>query len=381
MTRLLDSTHDRDVHHAFDNLDQVMNELRSIATNSFFQRVLARKMRISGLSGSQSFGSLINGHITEFDNFVAAHRPSRDDLSKAQAAPPHPAFDDVDLGGRLLEIAPEQQIGPLQFEFRDGVLRIKHEGAEADERGRQNIASAKEALLSEGHALIENLVASNCDQRLTETVQGIHAKISAEIDIIHLGISNLACGQMASRFESELPDVIAARLEGYSVGISLFVGQYPAWHRFVENAAAADYDLADVRKTYEAGTALLPHLREASTIVNPEVPRSVEWVLEAISNPRRSRKRALFGAIRTLENLLARIFAEFAGLLRSVLAGVNSGGKRSASVLVAAGLLYAAANAAAELSLAAGRIAKANWLEQAAKIVRRGLEKLNSQTA
>lgn len=373
ITRLLDSAHDRDVYHAFDSLDQALNELRLILTNPFFQRVLARKMHVSRLGARQSFGSLIEGHITDFDNFLAVHRPSKDEISKIQAAPP-PTFEDIDFSDRLLKIAPEQQIGPLQFEFCDGVLRIKHDNAESDDRDRHNITSANNALISEGNYLIENLIASNCDQRLTETVQSIHEKVSTEIDIIHLGIANLACGQMVSRFEAELPEVVAARLEGYSVGVSLFVGQYPAWHRFVENAAAADYDLTDVRRIYEAGTALLPHLREASTIVNPEVPRSVEWVLEAISNPRRSSKRALFGAIRTLENLLARIFTEFANLLRSASAGANSGVKRGTSVIAAAGLLYAAANAAADLSPAAGRIAKANWLEQAAKLVKRGLE-------
>jgi len=373
LTALLDSTHDRDVHHAFDRLDGAMAELRLIADNPFFRRVLAGQVHQSGSTAKRTFGELVDNHITEFDEFVTAHRPTKVTEASQSDGIRDPDISSDDLGRRLLEVTPAQQNGPLKFEFREGRLHIKHEHSQPSEKDLQNVRAARDALATEGAVLVQHLIDSNCDQRLTEIVQDIHAKIIDEVDVINLGIVNLSCSQMASRFEAELPDVISARLEGFSVGVSLFVGQYEAWQRFVENAASVDYDLADIREVYEAGVAFLPHLRSSPGLVDPEVPRSVEWVLEAISNPRRSSKRALFGAVRTLENLIARIFTEFAGLLGSVTEGARTGTKRAVSVIAAGLLLGAAANAALNLSPAVGRIVKVDWLEKAAKIVRKGL--------
>ncbi|MCW2389922.1 hypothetical protein M2333_002968 [Sphingobium sp. B11D3B] len=324
-------------------------------------------------SEKRTLGELVTSFILEFDEFVSAHRPQRllqaDHVHSKMPAVP----DTGDLGRKLIEITPDQQLGPLKFQFLDGWVRIKHEKSHPSDQDLRNVKLAQRALATEGALLVEQLEDSNCDRRLVEIIRDVNGKIADEVDVIALGIVNLSCVQMAARFENELPDVISARLDGFSAGVGLFVGQYPAWQRFVENAASTDGDLLDVKSIYKAGSALIPHLKASTELVDPEVPRSIEWILEAISNPRASSKRALFGAIRTLENLLALIFTEFAALLGSASAGVKTGTRRAIATIAGGALLLAAATTATNISPAAGRIAKIDWLEKAAKIVKRGL--------
>ena len=174
-------------------------------------------------------------------------------------------------------------------------------------------------------------------------------------------------------FADQLPDVAAARFLGFSMGIGLYVGQFPEWHRFIENAASANFEKSDMEVAYDVGRSLLPALRDAKGLVDPEVPKSIELILEALRNPKLSAKRALYGAVKTLENLLATVFKEVSGLLRAMSDGVQGGIKKAVVALVATGLLCAAAHTAVQLSPTAERVANANWLKTAGDIVKSAL--------
>jgi hypothetical protein len=106
--------------------------------------------------------------------------------------------------------------------------------------------------------------------------------------------------------------------------------------------------------------------------VDPQVPRSVELLAEAIRDPRQASKRAVFGVVRTLENLIGTIFL---GVVGSTFSGVKDGLRASTKVVAATLILGAAVHGASTISPSLSKLVKSNWLEQASKIVERALEK------
>ncbi|MGN7932916.1 hypothetical protein [Sphingopyxis sp. 22461] len=381
MMRLLDSTLDRSgLDYAFGNLHEVVHELKGIEANSYFRNRISRQRHVEKGGGVRPFDEIVADQIARFNRFVQDNRPTLDnDLGKSEPisddrSPPTVRRARAGAVEELSRITPGQQAGPLQFEIRDGVLRIKEQTAFAVPEDRDNVAHARRALEDSADALLVALSESNCDPRLIEAVEEIQKIIVSGADVIRLGLVNFTCDHLFIRFAEEIPDVAAARFQGFSMGIGLYVAQFPEWLRFTENAAKADVEADDVNRTLAVGHALIPELRSATGLIDPQVPKSIELILEALRNPNQSSRRALYGAIRTLENLFAKIFAGFGGIIGSVSDGVNAGTKRATSIIVTTGLLVGAAHLAASLSPTAERVVKANWLKHAAELVKNGLK-------
>lgn len=146
--------------------------------------------------------------------------------------------------------------------------------------------------------------------------------------------------------------------------------------RFIENASQTTA-LAheDIQRLYRGGIALVEQLKTDNTLVDPQVPKSIELILEAIRDPRRSSKRAVYGTVTTIQNLLSAIFTGFGGLLGSGFSGLKEGLKTSIKAITIAGLLTVAAQQASTLSPTISKLTNSNWLDQAAKIVEKALEK------
>jgi hypothetical protein len=378
--RLLEKTHDRsDLNYVFDNLDSVMAELKLVRANSYFKSHISSRIYKDRSGNRRTFKESLDSQIGGFEAFATVNRPKKV-LSKAANEEPEgefpltPTASDENSAQQLDEITPEQKAGPLQFEVRNSVLRIKKQPGRLNNEDKKSIIAARSALEENAFSLAKLLSESNCDPRLIDVVKEVHDIIASGADVIRLGIVNFTCDYLFSRLSEEIPDVAAARFQGLNVAIGLYVAQFPEWHRFTENAAKAEIENEDIARTYDIGKAILPALRAARGLVDPEVPKSLELILEALKNPKLAGRRALFGVIRTLENLLAKIISEFANALWAVTEGAHNGAKKATTVIVAGGLLLAVANTAANLSPTAERVIKATWLKQAADILRRGLK-------
>ena len=378
MTRMLDATFDRDIQHVFDNLGDVVGILKRVRNMSYFETNIASRLYRKRAGDSSPFMNVLDDHIDRIVRFSEANRPIKSEMQPAvirsniRLQPIDGAIADksADL---LRDITPAQQAGPLQFEVRNGSLHIKSQLSYPEPRDLKNIRSARKAMKDSSVALLGALSESNCDPRLIEAVDEINSIVQSKTDVIRLGLVNITCDQLFERAQKEIPDTALARFKGLSVAIGLYVAQFPEWQRFTENAARADFDPADIQKTYEVGRQLLPQLKSASGLVDPEVPRSIELVLEALRNPNHSGRRALYGTVRTLENLFAKIFSEFVGLLNSAFDGARSGIKKGITIAAAAALLTAAAHYAGMLSPTAERVLKATWIKQAADLVSKSL--------
>ena len=382
--RVLDRTFDRtDLHHTFDNLEDAIKLFKTVQNNTFFENFIARTQYEDRKGRKELFSEALDSTIRNSRDYIAANRPLRvvslhpSKKVEAPSATSTPTTND-DPWERLDEITPSQQSGPLQFEFRSGVLYIKPQLSRALQENQGSISKAKASLGQDASELVSILRETNVDRRLVEVLTEVEQVIASGADVIRLGLINLTCEQLFSKFADQLPDVAAARLLGFSTGIGLYVGQFSEWHQFIENAAGASFNKSDVEIAYRVGRSLLPALRDAKGLVDPEVPKSVELILEALKDPKLFAKRALYGAVKTLENLLATVFKEVCALLRATSEGMQGGIKKAATAIIATGLLYAAAHTAIQLSPTAERVAKASWLKTAGDIVEKAL---NEQTS
>jgi hypothetical protein len=362
---LLDRTHSRkDILHSFEILDQVMTKLKKIETNRFFQSHISEKMFVDRAGKTISFGQSIRDSVTSFDT-VSAHRPARvtSTQSERREAPPKKDTEGNEPK-QLSEIVPPQQEAPLQFEVSDGKLRVRPQKPKPDNHDLHNIKSAKLALEEGVERLLASLSESNCDPRLLQAIEEIENTIRSETDVIKLGIANVTCEYLFHEFAQELPAVAAAQFRGLNTAIGMYVSQFPEWHRFTENAASVEFTDQDINQIYRSGANMLPELRAKKGLVDPEVPRSLELILEALKNPGKSRRRAVFGAIRTLENLFAKIFEEFGGLFQAVSQGGRAGVKYVATASTAA-LLGSAVLNASDVAPTLERVLDVKWLRHA----------------
>lgn len=357
--RLRDGPLNQTLERSLTELMDTIEDLRTIRTNPFFISRLTNTMMIEE-GEIRPLGELINEAVSEVVTSVAIYRA-------AQPLPPT-------LLEEAQSLTPEQKIGPVKFEVADGVLRVQHQASLAPEADVRNTEAALRELLAAGEQLATALTSSNMDRRLIESVVDIRARLASKQDIIQLGIAAIFCQTMWAGFTEELSTVDAARLKAYSVSVGMYVAQYPEWVRFSENAAAAEYSSEDVASLHQAGIKLVERLRSVERGVDPEVPRSLAFVLETIRDPRRAVKRTMFASIRAIENLVSVVFRSFTTALSGVPEGAKDGMKSAAKSVVHVAVLSAAAYAAIAVSPAASRVLQTNWLEEAGKLIQESLK-------
>ena len=346
---------------ALDELQFAARQFEVIGKNEFFIREMANNPLKSRKGDSSPMLDHINTVIIEVRNFATNYPPK----PKSEATTTE----------ILEEIIPPQKIGPAHFEIVGGVLRLRHIPATIEQIDEHNADRARKGLIESGDWLLSNFRSSNADVRLIETIEDIQTRLKSNEDIIQLGIASIACQLVFSSYEQEFADVIAARMQAYCITVGMYVGQFPQWIRFSENAAMAEYDPADILTLYSAGQELVSKLRDAGPSVDPEVPRTLSWMLEAIRDPNKAVRRTVFAAIRTIENLVVNVFSAFGDVLNGAVSGTKAGTKLAFQGLVAVGLLTAAAHVATAVSPAAAKVLQTNWMGKAAKIVLEALKK------
>ncbi len=340
---------------AFGELTSAANYFAAILQNKFFQAEMAGKPIKRRRGDRSTMGQLINSASSDvlayIENYEFPVETSRDHLRE------------------LERVIPTQKIGPIQFEYVSSVLRVKHAGAMPEDADKANVESAIKALRKTAKQISVELTNSNCDRRLLAVTDDLVARLKSRQDIVQLGLANIAAQMVFDSSKQEVPDLLFAQLQAFSISLSMYVAQFPEWARFSENAAMAEFTPADVKGVYQAGSKLVQDLEGAQKAVDSEVPRTLRWMLETIRNPRLATKRTVFAAIRTIENLVSIMLKSFGEVLVSIKDGTTKGVKLATAGIVATALLVAAADAAKGVSPAAARILQTHWLSKAADIV------------
>ncbi|MDG3441957.1 hypothetical protein [Nitrospirillum amazonense] len=283
-----------------------------------------------------------------------------------------------DVARELLEIIPEQKVAPAQFDIINNKLVILQQKANLESGNSYNIESARKSLAESGVRLIKNLNDSNCDRRLVEIVQIMHEKIADNVNIIQIGMLNIEMEATCAKFVDELPNAIAGMLTSQALNIRLYLAQFPEWVQFTENALQIELSDQEIQYVSDIASQLANKLSHQEDIVDPDVPKIILFLQSLVRNPRSAGKKTVFAIIRTIENLIARIFsygAEFMDL--SIKKTIEEASKVISKTAVV-GLLAASLTAVGIVPVLS-KIGDVTWMRTAAEVFKHELDKISKE--
>jgi hypothetical protein len=278
----------------------------------------------------------------------------------------------VDLDRLLLldGAVPAQQIAPLQFDIVDEKVVIS--AAVTDQKFAQNpvVPDAIKQIAGMGTDLLDVLARSNCDSRLSSSVEAIITLVREDAAPVRIGLANMQLGIFAVNYRDELSDGIAAQLVGFHTAVSMLAAQSEEWKEFLSNAADANMETGAVSEIERVIEGIVPMLR-ASPYVDSEIPITIQFISSFISHPGRESKKAAFAVLKTLENLVAKIVQFNIDLIRKT--SVKTVDKASDKLSsFASNLLTIALFAAVGVGASAATVGSP-WLIQAAEVLSRSL--------
>lgn len=274
----------------------------------------------------------------------------------------------------LRGLVPAQKVAPVQFEMRSGRLAVLHAPRKGLPEDITNIDNAKRALLEQGRKIIAELERSNCDKRLLESLQHLQRELDADENAIQLGLSNIACEVMVRQFQSELPDAVFAMVQAHTRGVEMFAAQFPEWGKFVENAASTALAESDIESVSRAAAEVLHTLEHSPSLAEPEVPKTILRLQELLAAPDASTKRAGFAMLRTLENLISKIYTHCVDLLDQTATNTVKQLSKVAAGAIVATLLTMAVGAASAIAPIAVKVPEMQWLRSATEVIKRELQ-------
>lgn len=319
---------------------EIIDELVSIRKNEFFLRFL------SNLPSKRKNGP--KSLIEWLDHFgdrltVLAKQISIEEADFAlEQTQRLAALREEELRASLEEIPVEQKIGPIQFGFSGGILRLVNPESEIDLEDRVSVENAKDALLAIASVLLADMRAANCDKRFIITIEQLEADLRTSDNIILLGLNASVHQAIAGRLADELSDVVSGRLDVFLAGLQMYVSQFETWRKFSHNALMANITRSEIDVARDAGKALLSELRAAETAVDPVIERKLSGLVAAADNPATVNSKISYSIITTVTNFIAVVFKTSATAIGDILDaakegvadGVKSGASKGASIAV-----------------------------------------------
>jgi hypothetical protein len=288
--------------------------------------------------------------------------------------------DDNDLTFDLRDlqrIVPGQKIAPIQFDIKEGRLFIIKQRNRTAQEDESNAKAAREALIAQGEELLAKMKESNCDRRFIESFERLQGELAVEENIIKVGISNLVCVEMCTAFENEVSLALAGMLRGHTRAIDLLCAQYPDWNRFVENAASSQLNDEDVEILVETTGVVVEKLRDTQ-LAEPDVPVTISYLRELLRKPGTSGRRAAFAVMRTLENMISKVFEYATAMVDESVKETIKQTSKAIGRIVAGGLLLLAIESAGSLSTVAQKIPESRWITQASEIIKKHIEEMKA---
>lgn len=278
--------------------------------------------------------------------------------------------DPVHAATKLVSVIPDQKIAPIRFTERAGRLAIDHiKGIPLDE-DKSAADAARSALAEQGRLVVEEIRRSNCDQRFLEAVRELQTKIEQTEDIVQLGILAATCEEMRQRFDQELADAVSGRLKAHLSSVQMYVAQFPEWQQYAANAALIELSEDDIRQASAQTDRLIAQFEESSDAVDPEVPRTLRWIREAVRNPGKATKRTAYALISSLENLFSYVLRKIGEVASGTVDGAVPKITTWGSGVFAAGVIYTISNSAGLLAPMFARLPQGGWLTTAVDIAR-----------
>jgi len=364
--KVLSGLSDKPVADAFALLSQIIADLLSAASSPFFEeRIASRKIKEGPRKGGD-LGPSLRTYIVGAQDFidkVTPHLPERA-VPSLDEFPTTNAFE-PELRS-LAGLTFDQRPGPLQYQVTNGILKVRSQRS-SHPRNSKSTEEAREHLVEEADKVLVALRQSNVDQRSLAIVDDMRTHLVSKSDIVRIGIANIALEGVLESLHEAASGPVSARIHSFYVGVKLYLGQFDEWHSFVDNVVDTDVTPEATRDAKSVAQDLARQLRANPGLADPDVPLSIELLLEAFRSPRTSAKRLTFALVRSIENICASIFADALEIKKKAVEGAASGTKRSVGLIVGAGLLTIGVTAATAISPTAAKVMDTNWLQSAAK--------------
>lgn len=274
----------------------------------------------------------------------------------------------------LRRIVPEQKLAPAQFDIVNDQLVLVNLPVQLHADDLTNIQQARTALMARGENIIKALERSNCDKRVLNSVQELQEGLTRERNAIELGLMNIGVDQVCKSAAAELPEALLGEISGYVTGVAMFVAQFGEWRRFSENAASVDITTDDIEKIGAAAQSIIDRLDDHPGIAAAEVPKTLRALRALVSNPALATKRAAFAVLRTIENLVARVYQYGADFLDKTAQQTVDKLSSKASTTIVVILMTAALTATATMGGIPAKVAETNWMKTASEIVKKQIE-------
>jgi hypothetical protein len=294
-----------------------------------------------------------------------------DELTESEIA--HVA---VSGSATLRRVVPAQKLAPAMFDILDSKLVLINQQATPRSEDIANIQRARDILLQRGKSIIEALEQSNCDRRVLGSLRELQSGLSNRDNIIELGLVNLGVDRVCKSAAAELPEALLGAIDGHIVGIGMYVAQFDEWQRFSENATNVEIDANDIERIGDAAQAIIERLDQHPEIAASEVPKTLKALHALISNPQLASKRAAFAVLRTIENLVAKVYQHGADFLDKTATKTVDGLSSTASKMIIGALMAVALAATTSLGGVSGKVAEAAWMRTAAEIVKKQIEEV-----
>lgn len=258
---------------------------------------------------------------------------------------------------------------PVQFSVIDDKLVVQQRPPVVDSEDQANVAAARLTLRSDGSRLRENLLNSNVDPRLREVFdRQISIAVSGK-NIIQLGLVNIESGAMlaAADRDNELLPTLAASLQSFCMKTDIYVGQFKEWRRFVENARTLPPLADELPKLTEIVEKLSVALQINKTDVDTDVPRSIDFVISVVRNPRGSTVAASLALVSLIENIAVVV----AGYCADLLKGTAQIASKKLQTTLGVGVAVAVTSALTSYLDLATRLGLSPWIGPALSVLKR----------
>ncbi len=274
----------------------------------------------------------------------------------------------------LRRTIPRQKIAPVMFDIARSRIVVTYRQSKTTSEDVDNINLARDALVQRGGIILDSLKKTNCDQRIIDSIKELQSVLAETNNIIRLGLINISAGNICRAASHELPDAIIGAIEGHISGVNMYISQFEDWRRFAEQSAAAALDAIDIEKLKDTSSAILDYISNQPDLADPKVPRTFAALRELIFDPLSATKRAAFAMLRTIENLVARLYQFGADVAEKTLSKSAEYLSTTMSRIVVVSLLGLSVVAGQNLADLSSKIPELNWVKTATEIVKRQLE-------
>jgi hypothetical protein len=275
---------------------------------------------------------------------------------------------------------PEQKIGPAQFDIQNGKIFVSNPNLYKNEIDRVAIKAAREELCKIGKNIIEELKQKNHDPKLVQSLIYLQEKLINESEnVVALGMAGITCDVMCGQYESELSDSMLGMIRAHTRNVDIFAAQFPDWRRFLENAASVDIDGSVVSEVQNRGQHVADALEKEKNIVSPEVTAIIRSIIGATKRPGVTAKRAAFAFIRSIENLIIKIYSYSFEFIDKTIKKTIDDMSSIASKAIVISLLTLALQNAAQIGPIALRIPEMSWLRNATEFVQNHINTMKSK--